>query len=228
MFTGIVQFVGTVARVEAAARRTAGAGLVHRLAVELGPLAEGLALGASVAVNGVCLTVASLDGRVATFDVVPETWRRSTLASLRTRDEVNLERSLRVGDPLDGHFVQGHVDGTGIVERIERGQGEWKLCVRATPELMPAIVPKGSIALDGTSLTIVDVLDDQFSVALVPTTLANTVLARRQPGEYVNIETDILARIVLHRLAAPRSTATSGTAPAGLTWERLRNEGFAP
>jgi riboflavin synthase len=223
MFTGIIEAVGTVVGVAATPRRGDG-GLAHGIDVELGALAEGLRLGASVAINGVCLTVAELRGTAARFDVVPETWRRTTLHDLHPHDLVNLERSVRVGDPLDGHFVQGHVEGVGVVARVGHGQGEWKLWVDTDPELMPAIIPKGSIALDGTSLTIVDVKVTRFSVVLVPTTLERTVLGRRRPGEQVNIETDLLARLVLRRLEA----LTGAAETSGLTWDKLRAGGFLP
>jgi len=227
MFTGIVQHVGRVAGVDAAPRRHAEGGQAYGFDVDLGPLATDLPGGASVAVNGVCLTAAALRGSVARFDVVPETWRRTTLSGSRVGDPVNLERSLRVGDPVDGHFVQGHVEGMGSVARVERGQGEWKLWVDAQPDLMPAIVPKGSIALDGTSLTIVDVEAARFSVVLVPTTLQRTVLGRRQAGDQVNIETDLLARVLLRRLAGMLGTET-GPGTSGLSWETLRAAGFLP
>lgn len=224
MFTGIVAHVGTVVAAGAARRDAAGA-LAYRLDIDLGPLAEGLLAGASVAVNGVCLTLADARGTVGGFDVVPETWRRTTLGELRPGQAVNLERSLRVGDPLDGHFVQGHVEGVGVVERVERGAGEWKLWVRVEAALAAPIVPKGSIAVDGTSLTIVDVVEDTFSVALVPTTRERTVLGRRGPGDRVNIETDILARLVLHRL---HGVLARPDAPAGhgVDWDTLREAGY--
>ncbi len=227
MFAGIIEALGTVVAVEMAPARHAGAGSAHRLDIELGGLAEGLQLGASVAVNGACLTLSHCRGTVGGFDVVPETWRRTTLAGLRVGDAVNLERSLRVGDRIDGHFVQGHVDGTGMVDRVDRSHGEWKLWVRTDPELMTAVMPKGSIALDGTSLTVVEVRDERFSVALVPTTLERTVLGRRAPGDRVNIETDILVRVLLRRLEAVFGTgATADGATTGLTWEKLREGGF--
>jgi len=222
MFTGIIQSLGTVRRVEAAPRVHESGAHAHRLEIDLGVLADGLVTGASVAVNGVCVTVAARQGSVASFDVVPETWSRTTLPDLRPGDPVHLERALRVGDPLDGHFVQGHVDGIGIIEHIARTAGEWKLWVSTGPEQMPCIVPKGSIALDGVSLTVVDAHDTRFSVALVPTTLERTTLARRRPGQRVNIETDIVARLVVAWL---QRTATSGPASA-LTWQQLQAGGF--
>jgi riboflavin synthase len=225
MFTGVVQALGTVVGVEPAPRPHGPGGLAHRFDLDLGALAAGLQLGASVAVNGVCLTLAERRGTVGVFHVVPETWQRSTLGSLRRGDAVHLENTLRVGDALDGHFVQGHVDGTGHLERIERRAGEWKLWIQAPVELVRYIVPKGSIAIDGTSLTIVDATGELFSVALIPTTLERTTFARRQPGDRVNLETDILARLIVARLDA---LAADGSTGGRLTWEQLQAGGFAP
>ena len=178
--------------------------------------------GASVAVNGACLTLAALRGTDGEFDVVPETWERTTLRTLRPRDSVNLERSLRLGDRIDGHFVQGHVDGTAAVEAVDRAGGEWRLHLRTDPALAPYLVAKGSVAVDGVSLTIVDAAEGRFSVALIPTTLERTVLGTRRPGDLVNIETDILARLIVRRL--DQLLADGGT--RGLTLERLAAAGF--
>ncbi len=240
MFTGIIQAVGKVVGAGQAPRRHPSGGLAHRLEIDLAGLGahtarnadqphEGragraaLPAGASVAVNGVCLTLAEPAGSRGVFDVVPETWRRTTLAGLRVGDAVNLEASVRVGDPLDGHFVQGHVEGVGTVERVDRNGGEWKLWVRTDAELLPAIVTKGSIAIDGVSLTVADLAGERFSVALVPTTLERTVLGERRAGDAVNIETDILARLVLARL----EPLTRGRGGPGLTLETLRAGGYA-
>ena len=228
MFAGIIEAVGTVSGIETAPRRHADGVAAFRLNVDLGPLADGLRLGASVAVNGACLTLAEQHATVGGFDVVPETWRRTTLSRLRVNDPVNLERSLRVGDPVDGHFVQGHVEGVAVVDRVEHAQGEWLLWIQTDAALMPAISPKGSIAVDGTSLTVVDVADTRFSVALVPTTLTRTVLARRRPGDHVNIETDVLARLLVRRLAALTGTLAAPAGTPGLSWAKLRDSGFLP
>jgi riboflavin synthase len=219
MFTGIIQAIGTV--IDVAPRIGRDGARSQRLQVDLGPLAEGLALGASVAVQGACLTASEQRGNVVGFDVVPETWERTTLRQLGRGARVHLERSLGVGDPLDGHFVQGHVDGTGVIASVERGGGEWQLHIETTPDLMPYIVPKGSIAIDGTSLTLVAVRENTFSVALVPTTLERTTFADRQLGSPVNIETDILARLVLSRLES-----LGVTGGQGVTWDKLRAGGF--
>ncbi len=189
MFTGLVEALGRVEKVT-----EEGSGRRFRLAWP--GLTDTLSLGESIAVNGCCLTVVSTEG--TTFDVQagPETLLRTNLGSKRVGDVVNLERSLRVGDRLGGHFVQGHVDTTAaLVER--RPDGEWDfLAFVLDPVWTPLMVPKGSIAVDGVSLTLVDVRPDRFSIMLIPHTLAVTTLGTLKPGDLVNIETDMLAKHV--------------------------------
>ncbi len=226
MFAGIVEAVGrVVARRASFSRADTGQAARLVLAGPPGYFAD-LPVGSSVAVQGVCLTLVEKAADQAGFDVVPETLRRSTLGALEVGHSVNLERSLRVGDRIDGHFVQGHVDGIGLVKQVERGGGEWVLWCEPPAELRPCIVRKGSIAMDGTSLTIAAVRGACFSVALIPATLERTTLAAREPGARVNLETDILARLVIARLEAlAAGRAGDGS---GLTLERLRESGFAP
>lgn len=219
MFSGIVEGLAPVVTlggrpVEDWSSGPGDGTAAQRLRVRLDGLGDGLTPGASVAINGVCLTLVGQRDGVADFDVVPETLQRTNLRDLRRGDLVNVERPRRIGDRLDGHFVQGHVEGVGVVERIDRPEGEYRLWVRAPAELMPCILPKGSIALDGVSLTVVDVTDPLFSVALIPTTLERTTLGRRGVGERVNIETDILARIVIHYLLRNGLAATGVAPPA--------------
>jgi len=219
MFAGIIE---RVCRIVAVHRGRAAV----RLEIELDDLLNGLRLGASVAVNGACLTLADRRGVSGGFDVVPETWKLTNLAALKTGDEVNVERSLSVGDHIDGHFVQGHVDGLGRVDRIQNDDGAYKIWIRITNDLKPYVVRKGSIAIDGVSLTIADVEPDLFSVALIPTTLKETVLGVRRPGDSVNLETDILARLVVARLETLMQH--SRQTPAGLSLKRLQENGFLP
>lgn len=200
MFAGIVEFAGTVVRTGPLC--CADGALAARLVVEAGDWLAEAPLGSSIAVNGVCLTLAGKDGRHAHFDVVAETLRLTSLNAIQAGDRVNLERALRVGDRVDGHFVQGHVDGLGSVESNGLEGGEWILRVRAPAELAPYLVRKGSITVDGVSLTLVDVDGPRFSIALIPTTLERTVLGGRRPGDPVNLETDILARLIVQRLDA--------------------------
>jgi riboflavin synthase len=189
MFTGLVEVLGTI-------RDVAFDGVGCQLTVTAPQLAAELTLGESVAVNGACLTVVAHDTQTCTFQLGPETLRRTNLGELRRGDRVNLERSLRLSDRLGGHLVQGHVDGIGhIAERLE--QGDWvTVWFRCPPELAAQMVPKGSVTVDGVSLTVVEVSADRFSVALIPHTLANTTLGFKEPGAAVNLETDLLAKYV--------------------------------
>jgi riboflavin synthase len=149
---------------------------------------------------------------VCGFDVVAETLRRTNLGRLAPGDLVNVERSLRVGDRVDGHFVQGHVDAVAQVTRVDRSRGEWIARFRIEAALAPCIVEKGSIALDGTSMTVVDARPGEFSVALIPTTIEKSLLGKRSAGDLVNVETDIIARTVVAYLIN-RTSMTEGHAP---------------
>jgi riboflavin synthase len=189
MFTGLVEALGRV-------ERTDEEGPGRRLTIRWPGLGEPLALGESVAVNGCCLTVVAAEPERFTVQAGPETLLRTNLGAKRAGDPVNLERSLRVGDRLGGHFVQGHVDTTArLVER--RPEGEWEfLSFAIEPAWTPLMVAKGSIAVDGVSLTLVEVADDGFSVMLIPHTLAVTTLGALRPGDRANIEADMLAKHV--------------------------------
>lgn len=170
-----------------------------RFVVDLGDFADGVMLGVSIAVQGVCLTVSQLNGTHASFDVMNETLKKTTLGSLNAARKVNIERSLKVGDRIDGHFVQGHVFGLGTIkERIDTPQ-EFKLWIEGD-EMMKYVAPVGSIAVDGVSLTVADVQDGQFAVALIPTTLQLTTLGTLHAGDRVNLEPDVMARQVVHYL----------------------------
>ena len=189
MFTGIVREVG---RVEAVEER----GESVRLVVRAPETAAAAAVGDSVSLAGVCLTaVEVVDGTVA-FDAVPETLRRSTLGRLETGGGVNVEPALRAGDPLGGHIVQGHVDDVGTVASLEREGDGARLEIGAAESIVRYCVEKGSITVDGVSLTVAGVDGATFSIALVPHTLAATTLGRLQPGAPVNLEVDVLAKYV--------------------------------
>ncbi|NJQ03102.1 riboflavin synthase [Streptomyces zingiberis] len=201
MFTGIVEELGEVTAVE-------DLGDSSRLRLR-GPLVtEGVRHGDSIAVNGVCLTVAGSGGGAFTADVMAETLHRSSLGALVPGSRVNLERAMALGGRLGGHLVQGHVDGTGTV--TERIPGEhWEVVrISLPPRLARYVVEKGSITVDGVSLTVVEAGEEHFAVSLVPTTLELTTLGRKQPGEPVNLEVDVLAKYVERLLA-------SGVVPAG-------------
>ena len=193
MFTGLVESLGTVVRVTES-------GVGRRLVVRdsMGPQ---LAVGESVAVNGACLTVVDIRGDEFSFDVGPETLLKTNLGKLTVGERVNLERSLRVGDRLGGHFVQGHVDAVGTIDDRVR-TGEWEdIWFRCPADLTRLMVPKGSIAVDGVSLTLVNVEPERFSVMLIPHTQSATTLGIKRVGDPVNLEADMLARHVAKLLA---------------------------
>jgi riboflavin synthase len=220
MFTGVVQCTGVV---QSIVKRPTGV----RIIINAPALERPIADGASICVSGTCLTAVKSDESRIEFDAIPETLSCSTLGSLGSGSRVNLEPALRAGDRMDGHVVQGHVDGTARVARIasgERGQ-VWTFATDA--ELMPYIIPKGSITIDGISLTIADIgKDNTFSVALIPTTLAMTTLAERRVGDRVNIETDILARTIVTTLQRYLDSTGSARPAGGLTVEMLREHGW--
>jgi riboflavin synthase len=194
VFTGIVRERGRLVGRNGGPEGT-------QLLVEAPQTAAETHTGDSVALDGVCLTATDVsDGRIA-FHAVAETLRRSTLAALEPGAEVNVEPALRAGEPLGGHYVQGHVDGVGRIARADPGGDGVRLRVEAPPELLRYCVEKGSIALQGVSLTIAALDDDGFEVALVPHTLAATTLAELQPGAPVNLEVDVLAKYVQRLLA---------------------------
>jgi len=195
MFTGLVESLG---RVVDALREPPGL----RLVVDAGAVAADAAIGDSICTSGCCLSVVRLDGPRLTFELGPETLARTTLGGLRTGAPVNLERSLRLSDRLGGHLVTGHVDGTGrLASRIE--EGGWVTCRFAAPgPLLAQMASKGSVAVDGVSLTLVEVTSDEFSVALIPHTLASTTLGSLAAGDPVNLETDLVFKYVDRWLAA--------------------------
>ena len=190
LFTGIIQGVG---RVENISKNKSG-GRAAQLTVDLGRLAHGLKVGDSVSINGACLTVVNLSKNKASFEMINETMKRTALGSLTLGDMVNIERSLKVGDTLDGHFVLGHVDGIGkIIDKVKQ-KDQTKLWVSIDKKLLKYIVSKGSIAIDGISLTVVDVNSNKISVALIPHTIAVTTLGIKKKGDLVNIEIDVLGK----------------------------------
>jgi riboflavin synthase len=188
MFTGLVQDLGTVTAVDTTADGV-------RLAVRTG-LAGELTLGDSVAVNGVCLTATAVTDEHFSADVMHETLRRSSLAEVAGGTQVNLELSLRAGDRLGGHIVQGHVDGVGTVRDVTEDGFARVVTIAAPPELLRYVVEKGSIAVDGISLTVAGVGEDWFSISLIPETLERTNLGAAQAGQPVNLEVDVLAKYV--------------------------------
>ncbi len=187
MFTGIVEEVGEV-------RTLSSEGGAHTLTLRGEVAARETSLGDSIAINGVCLTVTSIAGSLLTFGLAPETLSRTNLGDLKAGGGVNLERSLPANGRIGGHFVQGHIDGTGKLAETTPDGDSLRVTVTAPPELLHYMVPKGYIAVDGTSLTLIDVLPDSFTFMLVAYTLQNITLPTRAIGDRVNLEVDILAK----------------------------------
>lgn len=222
MFTGIVQ-----ARCLIAGMSTNSFGARLVLDVSKWTPAGGYqpVLGDSICVSGVCLTLAKLEPGRMHFDVIAETLAKSSLGRLKSGDQVNVEPAVLPTQPMGGHFMQGHVDGVGTVKAIYDGADEWRTTITPPPALMPYIISKGSIAIDGVSLTIAAVHDDAFEVALIPTTLELTTLRDHKVGDAVNLEADIVAKTVvayLQKFAGNRSTMPGPT----LTMEQLRDAGL--
>jgi riboflavin synthase len=200
VFTGIIRERGRVAGVDRS-------GETIRLRLEAPETAAQVAVGDSVAVNGVCLTAVAVEDGALAFDAMPETLRRTSLARLEPGHEVNVEPALRVGDPLGGHYVQGHVDGVGRARSAAPAGDDVVLWIDAPPELLRYVVEKGSVTVEGVALTVTDIDEEGFSVALVPHTLAQTTLASLAVGDAVNIEVDVLAKYVERLLPGLRSSA---------------------
>ena len=216
MFTGIIEAKGIVK----AFRGASGGRAV--LTVDIGPLAEGVKPGDSIAVNGTCLTVSKLDGAGgrAEFDVSGQTLETTTIASLKPSQYVNLERAMAADGRFGGHIVQGHIDGTGKVTAIIKHGNSTKIKFSAAANLIDNMVPKCSVAVDGISLTAADVEESSFEVAVIPTTLDETTLGQVKVGDSVNIETDIIAKVVKKQVAKILS------AGKGLTIDKLKDMGF--
>lgn len=197
MFTGIVEGLGVVAA-------TADAGGRRRFTVEAGGVAAGLAVGGSVAVNGVCLTAVAAAGESFTVEAVDETLARSNLGALRVGSLVNLERPMRADGRFDGHIVQGHVDGVGTVRSITPEGASIRVWIDVPPGLRRYLAEKGSVAVDGVSLTVSGVDATGCEVVLIPHTLEVTLFGRRRPGDVVNLEADVIAKYVERMLEAGR------------------------
>ena len=192
MFTGIISGTGTIKSITGS-KRTSNSD--RRIRLELGRVGRGLKIGDSVSVNGTCLTVIVLKKTAAEFEIVKETMDRTTLGSFKDGDSVNIERSLKLSDRFEGHIVLGHVDGVGEISDVIKFPAEIKMWIRVKgKEMMKYLVPKGSVTVDGISLTIVDVGKYKFSVALVPHTVSKTTIGTKVRGDTVNLEFDILSK----------------------------------
>ena len=217
MFTGIIEEIGTVQRIE---RGASGA----RLTIAAKTVLEGTRLGDSIATNGVCLTVVSLTSDSFSADVMAESLRRSSLGALQTGSPVNLERAMPLNGRFGGHIVSGHIDGTGTIASQKREDNAVWVTVHTSASLLRYIVEKGSIAIDGVSLTVAAVDETSFAVSIIPHTGAQTILLDKKPGETVNLECDVIGKYV-EKLLAPY-TPDEKAAPSRITMEFLTQNGF--
>ena len=213
MFTGIIETVGVI-------RQARPSGNQMRLAIDLNRIADGTNLGDSIAVNGVCLTVCRLNETIAEFDVSTESVKKTTLISLKTGSAVNLERAMSAQGRFGGHIVQGHVDGLGKIATICKQADFAQFRFEIPKELLTQIVLKGSVAVDGVSVTVAKLDATGFEVAVIPTTLKETIWHQSKTGDPVNIETDIFVKTIQQQLAAVLPDSK------GLTIEQLREHGF--
>lgn len=213
MFTGIIELLGEVKQVKRHANSAT-------ITVDIAQMSEGVNAGDSIAINGACLTITHIKGSEASFDVSAETLSKTTIGELRISDRVNIENSLRIGDKLGGHFVTGHVDGIGVIKKKEIQTGQCTMWFSANKDLVSMMIKKGSIAVDGISLTIVELKEGLFSVVLIPYTLNATSLGFKKVGQRVNIETDMIGKWVKKILKPNEEPAT------GITEEMLKEKGF--
>ena len=194
MFTGIIVGLGTILKIN---RNTKNRSAIT-MTVDLGKYSKGLKIGQSVAINGTCLSVTKIARNNCNFEMIEETTRKTNLGNLKPGDKVNIERSLKVGQRLEGHFVLGHIDTVGDITKIEKRQKEIKIWIKLPKNLAKYVVKKGSIAIDGISLTLVDVSKNKISVCIIPQTMKVTNFNSKKVGDKVNIETDILGKYVLN------------------------------
>lgn len=216
MFTGIVEEIGKIVRVEKGAKSS-------RLTVSGDKIFSDLKLGDSVATNGVCLTVTSFSKGIFTADVMNETLKRSNLGELRQGSMVNLERAMIANGRFGGHIVSGHIDGTGVITKIEQDDIAVWYTIRADRKIMKYIIEKGSVAIDGISLTIAKVTDNDFAVSLIPHTAKETVLGYKKTGDTVNLENDVVGKYIEHFLSFKEEPETKSP---GITKEFLLKAGF--
>ena len=213
MFTGIIETVGMIKQVQPSGNQM-------RLSIDLNRIADGVHLGDSIAVNGVCLTISHLNGTVAQFDVSTETIEKTTLTKLKNGSVINLERAMSAQGRFGGHIVQGHIDGLGKIAAIRKQADFAQFRFEVPKELQAQIVLKGSVAVDGVSVTVAKLDAAGFEVAVIPTTLKETTWHQSKIGDAVNIETDILVKITQRQLAAMLPNSK------GLTIDKLREHGF--
>lgn len=229
MFTGIIEELGVV-------KRLAVSGSSGQITIQARKVLEGTRIGDSIAVNGICLTVVSLAGDGFTADVMAETFRRSSLGACKPGSQVNLERAMASDGRFGGHLVSGHIDGTGTIREYRKEENAVWVTIAAAPQILRLIVEKGSICIDGISLTVAAVTDRDFSVSIIPHTGEETTLLKRKPGDLVNLENDVVGKYVEKLLGlgsggAAQSAAGAkmdggSTSTSGITMEFLEKYGF--
>lgn len=217
MFTGLVEELGTIRSI----RKGTNSAL---LTIEAEKILDDIKIGDSVAVNGVCLTVTAFEGKAFTADVMAETLAKTNLGALNPGDRVNLERALRLGDRLGGHLVSGHIDGTGIIINKERFDIATLVTIKAPEEVMRYIIKKGSVAIDGTSLTVVNFSKDNFTVSLIPHTARATTLGYKKVGQIVNLEADIIGKYIERLMTTGDKMINKNS--RGVSMELLIENGF--
>ena len=220
MFTGIIEEIGTVTSIAKGAKSS-------KLTIRGDVIFEDMHIGDSIAVNGVCLTVTSKSGNTFTADVMAETIRRSSLGSLNVGSYVNLERAMAANGRFGGHIVSGHIDGTGIIESFVKEDNAVWVTVKTPAKLLKYIIEKGSIAIDGISLTVAYVDDDCFKVSLIPHTGANTTLLDKRAGDTVNLENDVVGKYVEKLISFDNKENLNGSQlSTGVTMDMLMSNGF--
>ena len=221
MFTGLIETIGTVSAIHPK-------GDIWQIDIEAPKIAGELRIGDSVSISGACSTVIRFDSRSFSVEIMEETRRRTKLGTLKSGSRVNLERAMMLDSRLDGHIVSGHIDGLADVRKIEIGPKTRKYFFRADPEILSGIVPKGSVAVDGISLTVIDVDAETFSVGIIPTTISDTTLSELKEGDAVNIETDMIGKYITKFLNTRFSGAQGGEEMKNsLTWDKLVKYGWA-
>jgi riboflavin synthase len=210
MFTGIIQEIGTL--------QSVSPGAAYKLGIGAKKILEGIELGDSVSVDGACLTVVEFDESGFVVDAMPETIEKTTLKSLQVGSRVNLEPALKLGDKMGGHWVTGHVDCTGKILRAKKVGNSVVYEISVTPELSPYLVPKGSVAVDGISLTVIECGKESLKIGVIPHTFQNTTLGAKDIGDHVNLETDLIGKYVYKY--------TGGASPKGVSEKLLRDSGF--
>lgn len=219
MFTGIIEEIGAISTI-----KQTGEAIV--LVIEANKILKDVQLGDSISVNGVCLTVTTFTEKQFTVDVMPETVKGTSLRTLKRGSKVNLERAMAAGGRFGGHFVSGHADGIGVIKNKKQHENAVYYDIEVENELLRYIIYKGSVAVDGTSLTVFGVSEDSFTISLIPHTLSETVIGLKGPGEIVNVECDMLGKYVDHFLANRFNSTQTSKRKSSITEQFLEENGF--